>query len=264
MGNDLKATKNKYSISQMTIAFVVLTVVYILRGKILFFLGPSFLNSGNGKLLQAIVSLVIALICAHFANKFAGKSFKVFIKRIEQGKVRWLTALFCVIVFILYLAKASQWVQVMHKSVMSIITILLLAVAAGLCEEFLFRDLLFNLFTKILSKRRYVLLWSAILSSICFGLAHFVNLARQDFVVTFQQVIAVTSIGLMLCTIRILTNNMWLNVIMHIAFDISPLVVTGDIIGKWSAIIVSGLWIGGISLLTIWTYNHHCLKENLK
>ena len=139
----------------------------------------------------------------------------------------------------------------MHKSVMSIITILLLAVAAGLCEEFLFRDLLFNLFTKILSKRRYVLLWSAILSSICFGLAHFVNLSRQDFGVTFQQVIAVTSIGLMLCTIRILTNNMWLNVIMHIAFDISPLVVTGDIIGKWSAIIVSGLWIGGISLLTI-------------
>ena len=201
MGNDLEATKNKYSISQMTIAFVVLTVVYILRGKILFFLGPSFLNSGNGKLLQAIVSLVIALICAHFANKFAGKSFKVFIKRIEQGKVRWLTALFCVIVFILYLAKASQWVQVMHKSVMSIITILLLAVAAELCEEFLFRDLLFNLFTKILSKRRYVLLWSAILSSICFGLAHFVNLSRQDFGVTFQQVIAVTSIGLMLCTI---------------------------------------------------------------
>ena len=81
--------------------------------------------------------LVIALICAHFANKFAGKSFKVFIKRIEQGKVRWLTALFCVIVFILYLAKASQWVQVMHTSVMSIITILLLAVAAGLCEELL-------------------------------------------------------------------------------------------------------------------------------
>lgn len=86
MGNDLKATKNKYSISQMTIAFVVLTVVYILRGKILFFLGPSFLNSGNGKLLQAIVSLVIALICAHFANKFAGKVLKYLSRELSKEK----------------------------------------------------------------------------------------------------------------------------------------------------------------------------------
>lgn len=261
MEDNLEITKSKYSVLQMTVAFIVLTVIYILRANILFFLNSNFLKSNNGKLLKAIAGLVIALICAHFANKFAGKSLKVFIKRIKQGKVLWLTTAFCVVVLVLYCGKALQWIQVMHKSSINIITILLLALAAGLCEEFLFRDLLFNLFTKLFIKRRYVLLWSAILSSICFGLAHFVNLFKQDFVVTLQQVIAVTSIGLMLCTVRILTNNMWLSVIMHVAFDISPIVMTGDVLESWTTIIIGVLWISGISLLTIWAYNHHCLKK---
>lgn len=105
------------------------------------------------------------------------------------------------------------------------------------------------------------MVWAAILSSICFGLAHFVNLVHQSFIVTLQQVILVSAIGLMLCTVRILTNNMWLSVIMHIAFDVSPIMLTGDALEPWPQLLISFFWIGGISLLCVWAYNRHCLKK---
>lgn len=261
MEDNLEVTKNKYSIPQMTIAFIVLTVIYSFRNII--FLNVAFFKSNNGELLLAVIGLIISLICAHFANIFAGKSFGIFIRRIKQGKVLWLTFFFTLSVIIIYYGKVSQWIETAHQPLFTMVTIFLSAIAAGLCEEFLFRDLLFNIFTKLFVKQRYVLILPAILSSLCFGLLHFINLIRQTFTVTAQQVIVVTAMGLMFCTIRILTNNMWPSVIMHIAFDISPVVLTGDALAPWSSIIVIFIWISGISLLTIWAYHYHCLKERL-
>lgn len=42
MEDNLEITKSKYSVLQMTVAFIVLTVIYILRANILFFLNSNF------------------------------------------------------------------------------------------------------------------------------------------------------------------------------------------------------------------------------
>lgn len=262
MENNLEVGKSKYSVTQMIIVFVILTAIYSLRNRFFEFLSPDFFENNNGSLVLAIVGFIIALICVHFANKFTGKNSKIFINRVKQGKTLWITFFFVLSVIIFYLDKINSWIQTMQKPLITIVIVLLQAIAAGLCEEFLFRDLFFNILTKIFLKFHYVLVWSAIISSFGFGLMHFINLDRQGFAVTTQQVIIATAIGLMMCTVRVLTNNIWPSVIMHIAFDVSPIVLTGDISSPWLNIMIAFIWIAGISLLCIWAYNHHCLKES--
>ncbi len=148
MENNLKVAKVKYSVSQMTSAFIILLAIYIFRSRILF-----FLKGNNGNLIRSIVAFAISLICSYFAYNYAGKSLKIFNRRIKQGKVLWLTTIYSVSVFILYACgKVSQWVQAVHKPLIPMITIFLMAIAAGFCEEFLFRGLLFNIFTKLFEK----------------------------------------------------------------------------------------------------------------
>lgn len=47
MENNLKVAKVKYSVSQMTSAFIILLAIYIFRSRILF-----FLKGNNGNLIR--------------------------------------------------------------------------------------------------------------------------------------------------------------------------------------------------------------------
>ena len=66
MENNLKVAKVKYSVSQMTSAFIILLAIYIFRSRILF-----FLKGNNGNLIRSIVAFVISLICSYFAYNYA-------------------------------------------------------------------------------------------------------------------------------------------------------------------------------------------------
>lgn len=89
------------------------------------------------------------------------------------------------------------------------------AFAVGLCEELIFRGVIFNKLQELLHGWKKVYLVSALLSSCVFGLIHFENLIEQSFIGTVMQVYFAFAIGLCLCGIYLFSGTLLIPVLLH-------------------------------------------------
>lgn len=92
-----------------------------------------------------------------------------------------------------------------------IMIILSLNALVGMSEEILFRGIIFGAL-----RQKHSLILSIAVSSIVFGLLHFVNLgAGQSFTATLYQVINAACLGGLFCAILLQTNSLWYPILLH-------------------------------------------------
>lgn len=237
----------KYSLPKLLIVGIILTLVYTFAGLIIFKTSSTALNRG----LYALVALIVAGLCAYFS-----KTTKVLNVHIKQGKLKILTAVIIIYTMIIYAVKATAWIQVFKQTSSDVLACIFTALAAGFCEEFLFRNLFFNFFIGVYKNTKHILFWASITSTFFFALMHLVNLWHQNANTTLEQVCAVFGTGMIFCVFHILSNSMWVPVLLHFLWDFSPIMKNGISKGsEWSVVLVFVGVVLLIFLSWLWLFN---------
>lgn len=134
---------------------------------------------------------------------------------------------------------------------------------AGVCEELLFRGILFNIFLLIFRKGKYNIFWTAVVSSALFGLFHLINWAHQPLISTIGQIIFAFSLGLVLSYSHIWTNGLSLCVVLHFLWDFTLQMAKSD----WGnpnipRILLANIPIIIVMLICIYAFNRRYLELN--
>lgn len=96
-----------------------------------------------------------------------------------------------------------------------IMVVLVLNVLVGLSEELLFRGFLFGAL-----RQKHRLITAILLSSLAFGLIHFVNaVSGQSLEQTLFQVISTTALGLLFCALVLQCNSLWPAIAVHMLWN---------------------------------------------
>ena len=103
----------------------------------------------------------------------------------------------------------------------NIVLAILAALMVGLCEELVFRGVVFNKLQVIFSGTRNLYLISALLSSCSFGLVHLVNALDQSWIGTITQVYFAFATGMCFCGIYLFSGTLWIPVLLHAITDAS-------------------------------------------
>lgn len=107
-------------------------------------------------------------------------------------------------------------------SIENIITIIILYLLVGIFEDFLTRGLSLNILLDRFGKTKRGIWMSVILSSLFFGLIHFVNLfTGASFEGVLIQVIAATCVGMYFAAIYLRSGNVWVPALLHGLYDIA-------------------------------------------
>lgn len=142
---------------------------------------------------------------------------------------KWLTTINVIIFGLIILLNLFKVSSVFELPLLKIIGIGLAALTAAVCEEFLFRGILFNIFTLIFHKNKYNIFWTATVSSALFGLFHLINLVHQPLVSTIGQIIFTFALGLILSYLHIWTNGLSWCIVLHFLVDFSPQMAKSDL-----------------------------------
>ena len=123
--------------------------------------------------------------------------------------------------------------------------------AVSLLEEMFFRIILFNFIFEKLSNKKYPYILSVIITSLIFGVWHFINLITgAQIIATLIQVGYTTLIGCMLSVTFTKTKNIYFCILVHSVFDFGGFII--NILGEgsfqdmwfWILTIVCGVFCG--------------------
>lgn len=111
---------------------------------------------------------------------------------------------------------------------LKILELILLAISSlliGLSEEFFFRGILFPYFISFFKLKKYSLYFSILLSSIIFGLFHYLNLFQSSgsFVGMTLQVLYAFFTGILFCALLLRTKSIIIPSLIHALIDFSGL-----------------------------------------
>ena len=128
----------------------------------------------------------------------------------------------------------------------------MMALSAGIFEEFLCRGLLFSAFLSVFKQAKYKFTEAALASGIFFGLFHFMNLiSGQGFLPTLQQATYAFVIGAIFASIRLTTNTLTWVVLIHALIDWQPgISVTHTVSSLASWLVFLAVW-GTILVVTV-------------
>lgn len=186
----------------------------------------------------------------------------IFNERPKQGKSIIMTVIYFIGLVIFYvLVGISNWGAVFALGLSSRFVVILVALSAGIIEEILCRNLLFNLFTKCFDHTKWFLIWTSLSSSVIFGLLHLVNLTYQRLMPTLQQVFYAFAFGLMLCFIHIFSNRIWPCILLHFLIDLQANINKSISVQPWEPLLLEFMPVIVISLLAIYFYNHDLIKN---
>lgn len=213
------------------------------------------------KILLSIICYFFYLIVSYFSsmlkNPFgniivfifvSATAFFIFnyVKTIKllasKNKIRspFITILF-ILLLICFFAIAVHPIEniknILATSPLNIFNSLIIALSAGIFEEFLVRLLMLDGLAQLLKNQKYGLLLAATLSSIIFGFLHLSNLTFQPFNITCQQVFYATAIGLMFSFVRLKTNGILLCVILHSLVDFQPNINSSGSVMPWGILL---------------------------
>ncbi|MCK8606456.1 CPBP family intramembrane metalloprotease [Leuconostoc citreum] len=167
-----------------------------------------------------------------------------------------LLVLICLGLYFIINRGLNQIIDIFSKDIFTITSTLLLALSAGIFEEYLTRGFFFQSFFNIFKKNKLIM--SSLLSSFLFGFLHIYNIFNKGLTPTLQQVFYATAFGLLLAALRISLNGLLLNVGLHTLVDfqlnllssVSPQNNT-----PWVGILVVFIPIALISFLAILSLN---------
>lgn len=117
----------------------------------------------------------------------------------------------------------GNWVTYSESKFGLLVLFALSTFAVGILEEFAFRGAVFPLFIKSLKETKRPILMGAVLSSLMFGLVHFINLFSQpeNLIGITSQVFFATSIGVFFCGLMVRTENILIPCIIHALINFS-------------------------------------------
>lgn len=256
--NKLVLLDKDYSTKKMTIALILLVLVYTYAGHIL--MVDEFVPEPWNAIIYFIIVFVVAIFCVKFSE-----TTRVFQRRLKLKKASLVMTIITLVVFALMflMTKITGWLEVLQLPSEDIITSLFIALGAGVGEEFLLRNLAFNTCLTYFKNSRYNIFWSSVISSAIFGLLHLINLLHQDWNTTSEQVFYAFSAGLVLMLIHIVTNNMKLTPVLHFLYDLTPFIASTQA-GFLPWVIILSVFgpILVLSLISLWLINRRYLKVN--
>jgi len=104
----------------------------------------------------------------------------------------------------------------------NIVLVVLGEAFVGIFEEFLFRGLLLHILLVKFKKNGFAGTMAAVLiSSLVFGLSHFLNLQDQPVNSTISQVLMTTLCGTYWAVLYLRTNNIWVSVLYHALINLA-------------------------------------------
>lgn len=219
---------------------------------IVLLMGVDFSVRGTAPLLRSVVRLVFALVVAGIVYYVLG-TMKLFDRKIKLGtfaKIWGFVFGICLGGLFLLISILGHSAMMMHAKTLASDT--MMALSAGVFEEFLCRGLLFSAFLSAFQNFKYKFTSAALASGIFFGLFHFMNLVSgQGITQTFQQAIYAFVIGAIFASIRLTTNTLVWVVLIHSLIDWQPgISVTHTISSVASWPVFSAVW-GTLLIVTV-------------
>ena len=219
------AEKKGLDYKQLLLYLIVIPVGFIAALRGLGWLSRTIAPDMSLDIRRIIVELLIAI-----------PVFLIFKQTIQQGEKHILTPLRFLFCF-LYLgipfffhAGMNIFGHEIKSGFANILLAVLGAFAVALCEELIYRGVIFNKVQELLSGRKNVFLISALLSSCVFGLTHFENLIEQSLIGTVMQVYFTFAMGLYFCGIYLFSGTLLIPILLHGIVDTGSflLVVNND------------------------------------
>lgn len=118
---------------------------------------------------------------------------------------------------------SSNWTTYTDTKLELLILFTLSTFAVGIVEELAFRGTIFPLLIKSFRITNRPILMSAVISSLMFGLVHFINLFSQpdNIIGITSQVFFATAIGVFFCGLMVRTENILIPCIIHALVNFS-------------------------------------------
>lgn len=184
------------------------------------FLSQDLLDLQFAKQVSGIIVRLMLIILAIVAiNRLQHFRF--------TGLNRWknvknIRAIIIPIIFIV-LGVSSNWSTYSQAETKLVLLFAISTMAVGFVEEFVFRGAIFPLCIKAFKKTNRPIVLSAIVSSLMFGIVHFVNLFSQpeNIMGITSQVFFATSIGVFFCGLMVRTENIVIPCIIHALVNFS-------------------------------------------
>ena len=195
---------------QLLLYLIVIPVCFIAALRGLGWISRTIAPDLSLDIRRIIIELVIAV-----------PVFLLFRQTISQGEKHILTPLRFLFCF-LYLgipffvhAGMNIFGHEIKSGFANILPAVLGAFAVAICEELIYRGVIFNKVQELLSGRKNVFLVSALLSSCVFGLTHFENLIEQSLIGTVMQVYFTFAMGLCFCGIYLFSGTLLIPILLH-------------------------------------------------
>ena len=183
-------------------------------------MGVDFSVKGTGPLMRGGTRLVFGIVVAGIIYYVLGTT-KIFPHRIQLGtfsKIWGFIFGICLGGLLLLVIILTRTTLMAHSK--TFIADTMMALSAGIFEEFLCRGLLFSAFLSAFNQAKYKFTEAALASGIFFGLFHFMNLiSGQGIVQTLQQATYAFVIGTIFVSIRLTTNTLLWVVLIHAMID---------------------------------------------
>jgi membrane protease YdiL (CAAX protease family) len=118
---------------------------------------------------------------------------------------------------------SGNWNTYVNTDLRILFLFALSTMAVGIAEELAFRGTILPLLIISFANRKQPILKSAILSSLMFGLVHFINLFSQpeNSIGIISQVFFATAIGVFFCGLMVRTENILIPCILHALVNFS-------------------------------------------
>jgi len=196
---------NKYIISIFFFYLLFLLISYPLT-----YLLSSGVSEFKSDLISRIIVLIPLLIGLIFLIK--KNNLKRFngLDKMENRKFLFFPLLF--LIYILF----SNFHNILMIESFDLLLIITSVLLVGLTEELFFRGILFPFFISKLKTKKYFLLSSIFMSSIIFGIVHYISLINNNSIalITYQVIFAFC-IGCLFCSITLRTKNIIIPSLFH-------------------------------------------------
>ena len=179
-----------------------------------------FYGKYNTMLISEIVIVLFAIIVI---------SVRKLWPQIRSKKENFITGIkrgmpILVIAIIMLIVNGGELLIDGNLNIPNFISLVLVSIAIGVAEEFIFRGWLQNEVMDRFGEGKKGALITILMSGLLFGLFHLVNaLSGQDLFTSFMQVIQTSAIGILFCSVYYASRNIWSLVFLHSFYDFSVL-----------------------------------------
>ena len=238
------------------VAKIILSIIIYIS-----YLLVSYFSSMITGIIGTLIPFVFIIFVAFAIFKYV-KTTKVLKQSIlSQNIISTVMFVLFLIAFLATVVRPINNIQsVFNTSSTDIIKCFIIALTAGIFEEFLVRILIFDGLAQLFNNQKYNLLLASIGSSILFGVFHLSNLSFQSMEITLQQVFYATILGLIFCFIRLKTNGILACVLLHSLIDFQPNIGNSGTAISWLLLLIIFVPILLVSILCIYIANRTILN----